>query len=651
MKNFQKVIAIIALSGMCLAAPAPSDTDAAPKKAKHHAKKTEAAAPACAACEDIKQLKDQIQAQQAQIDQLKSAQQANPAESDAQKAAAAAAAAQQQAAAAAAAAADASAKANAAQGDVAGLKTEVATTQQEVQKDTKKVDYLEHPASIAYKGIRITPAGFAEATGYYRSHAMLSDQATQFQSIPLEHNANGTYANTESSYNPNLSEFGFTPRDSRIAFRLDADPTKSAKLAAYFEMDFLGAASTANTNQTSSYTPRIRQAWGRVKFDNGWTFTGGQMWSLITLNRRGVDADNSNLWIPNIIEAQYSIGYDWGRFGAMRLGKAIGKNVNFALELTNPTSLTQANNTTTGIAGLASVGNGLDANSLASGCTISTPVAPATQGTLVCTNTPTYSTNMAPDMIVKLTHDSKFGHFEVKGVGRFFRDRVLPTTAGGVTTPGWNNTDLGGGVGAGWVIPVVSKKIDFIAQGLYGKGISRYQDAGQYDFVVRSTDHNLQPLRAFSALAGFETHPTKKTELDFIFGEEYYFRTLYVTNAAAIAANPATAPAYAGYGVPTANNVACYFELNSLAPAGSACSPNNKVLWNGKVYGYYDLFRGPHGTLRYGAEYDYDYRSTWSGTGGLTTLPASLSFLAGKTGLAPKGINNIGFVTMRYIFP
>jgi hypothetical protein len=293
---------------------------------------------------------------------------------------------------------------------------------------------------------------------------------------------------------------------------------------------------------------------------------------------------------------------------------------------------------------VASVGNGLDGNSLATGCTI---VAATTAGgtpSILCTNTPTYSTNLAPDMIVKLAYDSKFGHFEVKGISRFFRDRVVPTA----TAPGWNNTALGGGVGAGWVIPVIAKKVDFITQGMYGKGISRYQDAGQYDFVIRSTpDHNLQPVRTFSALAGFETHPTPKTELDMLFGAEYYFRTLYVANPAAVAGG--AAPELGGYGAPTATNTGCYFEnlgqyqqAVPTATAQPACTGNNRLLWNGKIYGYYDLFKGPHGTLRYGAEYDYDFRGTWSGTGGLP---------AGSKGLAPKGIDNTAFVTMRYILP
>ena len=60
------------------------------------------------------------------------------------------------------------------------------------------------------------------------------------------------------------------------------------------------------------------------------------MWNLITLNRRGTDADNSNLWIPNIIEAQYSVGYDWGRFAEFRVSKTLDKNFTLALGIANP---------------------------------------------------------------------------------------------------------------------------------------------------------------------------------------------------------------------------------------------------------------------------------------------------------------------------
>jgi hypothetical protein len=361
------------------------------------------------------------------------------------------------------------------------------------------------------------------------------------------------------------------------------------------------------------------------------------MWNLITLNRKGTDSDNANLWIPNIIEAQYSVGYDWGRFAEIRVSKTLNERVTLALGLANPSYLSSANNTTTGISGLASVGNGLDGNSLATACTTSTA------GVTTCTNTPTYSTNLAPDLIVKLAYDDpKLGHYEAKALGRFFRDRVQPTA----TSAGWNNTGLGFGVGAGAVIPVLPKKVDFIAQGLYGKGISRYEDAGQYDFVVHNNptgfkggDNNLYMVKSFSVLAGFESHPNKKTEIDLVFGDEYYGRDTYT-----LINTTTLATATTGYGSPTAVNTGCYYEnlgqyngANPLAPLTElpACTGNNRNLWNGKLYGYYDVYKGPMGTLRYGAEFDYIERGTWSGAGGL----------------APKGNEKTVFTTMRYIFP
>jgi DNA-binding protein YbaB len=614
MRNFHKLVAVIALSGMCLAAAAPSDTEPAAKKStKKHAakvvKKDETA-------EKLRELKEIVEQQQAALQQVQ--QQLQQTQQQLQQTQSQLGQTQQTAQQAEAKATTVETNSNLqvqkVQADLSDVKTALNTTTATAEKAEKKATELEHPNSVAYKGIRITPGGFFETTGYFRSHATLSDQATPFQSIPLESQVSG-------AYNTHLTEFGMTARDSRIALRADTD-LGTTKLAGYFEMDFFGTGPTSNPNQTTSYTPRIRQGWGRAKFANGWTITGGQMWNLITLNRKGTDADNANLWIPNIIEAQYSIGFDWGRFAELRISKTLNPNLTFALGLANPSYLNSGTNAS--VSGLAANGNGLLGNSLVSTCSLSGT-------TLSCTNTPTYSTNLAPDVIVKLAYDNaKFGHYEVKALGRFFRDRVLPTA----TTAGWNNTAIGGGVGAGAVIPVVTKKVDFIAQGMYGKGISRYQDAGQYDFVVRSTDHNLQNVQAFSVLSGFETHPTPRTELDVLFGDEYYGRTTYLAGTTV-----------AGYGAPNAINTGCYYEVAAQVPAGESatCTGNNRNLWNAKIIGYYDLYKGPKGTLRYGAEYDYVYRGTWSGNGGLATTTAP--------GLAPHGIDNIVFTTMRYIFP
>jgi len=633
----------LALSGMCFA---QTQANEPAKKAPHAAKKKAVAANATK--EELKALEDKLNAQQKALDALQ--QQNGQLSQSLQQT-------QSQLAEAQNAAHDAQAKVSALeteqkpaitklQSDVSDVRSSLTNTAATLQAEQKRVSDLEHPLSIAYKGIRLTPVGFTEATAYYRQRATQSDQATPFQAIPLGAQVNG-------GYNSHLSEFGITARDSRLALRVDADAGKT-KLAAYFEGDFFGTGPTSNPNQTTSYTYRIRQAWGRAKFANGWTITGGQMWNLITLNRKGVDADNANLWIPNIIEASYSVGYDWGRFGEVRIGKQLNDKMAMAFSVTNPSYINQTNNTTAGVAGLAVGGNGLWGNSLVNAASTCTSTSVTTPVTITCTATvtPTYSTNLAPDFIGKFAYDDpKLGHWEIKGIARIFRNRILPGTAvnsygTASVSRGYNNEALGYGVGGGAVVPVVPKKVDFIAQGLWGKGISRYQASGQYDFVLRNSgnDYDLQPIKAFSALTGFETHPRPKMELDFLVGDEYYYKTLYT--------NIGTG-AVAGYGAPNLVNTGCYYEnldayrASGIAGAATAtavpaCTGNNRNLLGAQVIFYYDLYKGPMGTLRYGVSYQYVQRSTW---GGVVATPA------GNITGSPKGIDNIAFTTMRYIFP
>ncbi len=97
--------------------------------------------------------------------------------------------------------------------------------------------------------------------------------------------------------------------------------------------------------------------------------------------------------------------------------------------------------------------------------------------------TANYSFNYAPDLLAKAAYETNWGHFEVFGVGRFFRDRVFPN---GPTPPGApTNTSpsalgaftaktAGGGIGANARVSLFAKKLDIGAHGLFGNGIGRY---------------------------------------------------------------------------------------------------------------------------------------------------------------------------------
>src|SRR5512135_1856048 len=154
-------------------------------------------------------------------------------------------------------------------------------------------------AEIRYKGVTFVPGGFIEAAMIYRSANENADMGSTFGNVPYE-----------GTVNASLSEFRGSARQSRLSL-LVAGKTAAMKMSAYYEFDFLGAAPTANEVESNSFNIRQRQLWGRVELDGGFSFVGGQTWSLLTLNRVGI-APRAE-WIPLTIDAQYAVGYNWAR--------------------------------------------------------------------------------------------------------------------------------------------------------------------------------------------------------------------------------------------------------------------------------------------------------------------------------------------------
>ena len=104
----------------------------------------------------------------------------------------------------------------------------------------------------------------------------------------------------------------FSAQQSRIALKATGDIDPAQHLKGYYEMDFLGAAPTANSRESNSYTPRIRQAYFAYDNDNWhFHFSAGQKWSLLTQNRVGMLNGTENT--PLTIDAQYVAGFNWAR--------------------------------------------------------------------------------------------------------------------------------------------------------------------------------------------------------------------------------------------------------------------------------------------------------------------------------------------------
>ncbi len=177
------------------------------------------------------------------------------------------------------------------------------------------------PDHFYFKGLEITPGGFFAAESVYRSHWMGADNNTPFQNIPFD-------------FLPaaHQTEWRATARPSRPNLMIRADIDKQTHVMAFGEVDFLGAAQTANSNQSNSYNLRLRQAYGNVDFDEyGLHVAAGQMWSLVTMNSVGIKPDTSLQ--PLTIDHQYMPGYVWARTPGFRITKDFYKQFWAALSL------------------------------------------------------------------------------------------------------------------------------------------------------------------------------------------------------------------------------------------------------------------------------------------------------------------------------
>src|SRR3974390_3475117 len=159
---------------------------------------------------------------------------------------------------------------NALQHEVTDLKAVSTNTVEGLQETQKRVSDLESPLAIHYKGVTITPGGFLAAETVWRPHATFSDINTPFNSIPFSGAAQARF-----------SEFYGSGRQSRLSL-LAQGKAGNIAMTGYVEDDFLAAGVTSNNNQSNSYVFRQRQLWGQAAFQNGWTFTGGQIGSLVT---------------------------------------------------------------------------------------------------------------------------------------------------------------------------------------------------------------------------------------------------------------------------------------------------------------------------------------------------------------------------------
>ena len=225
------------------------------------------------------------------------------------------------------------------------VQPEAAAVSQPNPQETKAVNpEWENPVALHYKGITITPGGFLAAETVRRSRALGSDINTPFNALTMP-------GASQSS----VSEFFGSGRQSRITM-LAQGQAANFKLSGYYEADFLSAAVTSNNNESNSYALRQRQVWGQAAFNSGLSITGGQMWSLVTETKHGMD--NRSEALPMTIDPQYTVGFSWARQYGLRLVKNFNDRtwVGVSMENAQATLSTHGNgdNFLVGSAGAAS---------------------------------------------------------------------------------------------------------------------------------------------------------------------------------------------------------------------------------------------------------------------------------------------------------
>lgn len=503
------------------------------------------------------------------------------------------------------------------------LKTTVATEQAEAKKSEE-----EGPAAIRYKGITITPGGFLEAASVFRTRATGDDINTQFTGIPYPNNALGR-----------VTENSFTARQSRLSLLLESK-IGSAKITGYVETDFLGTGVTSNNRQSNSYVLRYRQFWGRVAFDNGLSVSAGQMWSLVTENRKGIE--NRQEALPMMIDPQYFVGWSWQRAYGFRVAMNKQKWA-LAASIEGPQTTYTAHNT----------GNNFFFNTPGAG-----------GGLFNFVDTVGYTANKSPDFLVKAALDPGWGHYEVVGILSPFRARVypcgavpvivanLPAACGGSGTSvagAFNDSRTGGGFGATARFPFFAKKLELAAHFQGGDGIARYSSGQEADVTARP-DGTLAPIRSAAWLGQFEFHPSPKFDVFGAYGGEYAARTQFTI------INAAGHPVGVGYGSPLFANSTCSTEgfpataTNSAPTApgtgGSAtCIGDVHNIIEGTLGFWHNMYQGSKGRLRWGITYSYLTKIGWSGNAASPTTGA-----VGPS-QRPKAVDNMIWTSFRYYIP
>jgi len=407
------------------------------------------------------------------------------------------------------------------------------------------VEPASSPVQLKIGDTTIMPVGFMDLTADWKDKNAGGSLGSNFGSVP--------YNNAATS---KLSEFRFSPQNSRIGFRVDGN-WKGAHFIGYNEFDFLGTSGGNNLSVTNgAFVPRIRLYWVDVR-KGQFEFLAGQSWSMLTPNRKGISALPGDLFYSQVIDVNYMAGLTWTRQPGVRFLYHPSEKVTMGVSFENPDQY---------IGGSAG------------GSTVVLPAAlTALAGSQLDNQTNVQTIpNVHPDIIAKIAFDpSAKAHIEVAGIERTFKVWNPLTSA--------YSTKAGGGGSINANVEVV-KNLRLVTNNYWSDGGGRYLFGQAPDAVVRA-DGSISPIHSGGTVDGFEAVVNKNTLLYAYYGGIYVGRNVVVD---------ANGTSLVGYGY-----------------RGSANSQNraiqeisfgfNQTLWKDPKYG----------ALNFMGQYEYLLRSPW----------------------------------------
>lgn len=379
------------------------------------------------------------------------------------------------------------------------------------------VERKESPLSFRIGGMDFTPGGFVEFENVFRTTNSGSVVTTNFGNIPFSNTVQG-----------HATEDRLTGQFSRLNLKVTGK-LGITDITGYAEMDFNGNDAGNAFITGNSHTLRERLFWVDVKRHN-WEILGGQSWSFLTPNRRGVSPMPSDLAITYDEDGNVQVGIPYTRAAELRV--IYHPNDHFAggIAIENPEQIT-----------------GSGAGEVVFPAAFNAQLLSQFDPNNANNTTP----NVAPDVIPKIAYDTDMGgrHFHVEATGLL--TTVKATTlapVAGATFQG--NAKVGGSAGAAMNFDLFHN-FRFLANALYGSGVGHYVIGLGPSAVVRP-DGSVSLVHSGTGLAGFEYQATPKTLFGLYYGAAYFQRNTFLDTSTG--AKPNTFIGFGGPGSANTNN-------------------------------------------------------------------------------------------------